>query len=88
MNCTSGALRLVDGGAIFEGRLEICIDNEWGTVCDDAWESSDAMVACTQLGFLSQGRCYNNLQAPGIMHLYCSWMDVYAFAGERYTLYS
>ena len=54
-NCTYGDLRLVDGAASFEGRVEICINNQWGTVCDDLWGSKDVMVACTQLGFLSQG---------------------------------
>ena len=55
MNCNYGDLQLVGGGASFEGRLEICINNQWGTVCDDQWGNNDAMVACNQLGFLTQG---------------------------------
>ena len=40
-----------------EGRLEICINNAWGSVCDDSFfDSADAQVACGQLGgFIRQG---------------------------------
>ena len=49
-NCTDGALKLVGGNNPLEGRVEICINNALGTVCDNAFSSEDAQVVCTQLG--------------------------------------
>jgi len=51
--CKNGDLRLADGtnGRLYEGRVEVCIDNHWGTVCDEHWDSADALVVCNELGY-------------------------------------
>ena len=55
--CTPGQLQLAGGNIPNEGRVEICIRNNlWGTVCDDAWSSTDATVVCRQLGYSTQGQ--------------------------------
>ena len=54
--CTTGQLRLMGGNIANEGRVEICINNVWGTICDDFWGSSDAAVVCKELGFSTLGQ--------------------------------
>ena len=38
------------------GRVEICIHEVWGSVCDDGWSRADANVACGQLGYFPSGK--------------------------------
>ena len=54
-NCTDGDVRLVNGLNPLEGRVEICINHAWGTICDSSWGTANANVVCKQLGHQARG---------------------------------
>ena len=54
--CTNGEVRLV-GGSTNEGRVEVCVDEHWGTVCNNSQEGI-AGAYCSQLEFPAEGNMY------------------------------
>ena len=53
--CNSGDLRLVGGQRDSEGRVEICAEGFWGTVCDSGWDQREAVVVCRLSGLGARG---------------------------------
>ena len=49
-------MRLVGGTSSLNGRVEICYNEAWGTICDNQFDTMDSAVICRQLGFSQYGK--------------------------------
>ena len=81
---TGPLIRLVGGSSYNEGRVEVNYNGEWGTVCDDGWDDTDAGVVCRQLGFGSSGTAIGSAgfgQGSGSI-----WLDSVFCTGDEMTL--
>ncbi|PFX25774.1 Tenascin-X [Stylophora pistillata] len=74
-------IRLSEGNSYRIGRLEIFINGQWGTVCDDRFDMRDAQVACRQLGFLEAKRFYTHGRGTGPI-----WLDDVDCQGSENSL--
>jgi hypothetical protein len=42
-------LRLQGGSHPMEGRVEVKVQGQWSTICDDNWDNQDATTVCRML---------------------------------------
>ncbi|KAA0720894.1 Antigen WC1.1 [Triplophysa tibetana] len=72
--CSNVNVRLVKGASSCSGRVEVLHDGQWGTVCDDGWDVTDAGVVCRELD------CGDAVQVLHMSHFGSGsgqiWMDV------------
>ena len=72
---------LVDGTNPWNGRVEIYHNNQWGTVCNDNFDTEDAQVVCRQLGYSGGIVNHTRLEGSGLI-----WLDEVACSGNELSL--
>ena len=60
LDCSDGEIRIIPPVSNHKliGRVEICVNGSWGTICNDFFDDNDAKVICKQLGYSSLGNEY------------------------------
>ena len=66
-DCSDGEIRLVGGTDFTQGRVEVCINRIWGTLCDQSFGSADAGVICDQLGYARHSKSLLYIQKCGLV---------------------
>ena len=57
--CPEGKARLVGGSFEQEGRVEVCSNGVWISICQSGWNAIDAYVLCNQLGYTGTSELFN-----------------------------
>ncbi|XP_026869745.2 HHIP-like protein 1 [Electrophorus electricus] len=83
-----GAVRLVgdEAGRKDRGRVEIYVNGQWGTVCDDLWNTRSVAVVCRQLGFSHALKASKNAEFGEGRHLKMLLDDVQCEGTEETLL--
>lgn len=76
----------IHNSTVYTGRVEVVVNGEWGTICDDYWDTNDATVVCRQLGY------------PVVLGVYSSarfgrgsgtiWLDDLWCSGDEESLFN
>ena len=66
MDCEDGDVRLSNGTNALEGRVEVCFNRAWGTVCSNGFDLDEAEVICNQLSVPYKGQLF-------LLHVELMW---------------
>ena len=85
-SCKDGDVRL-NGFSEFEGVVEVCLQQRWGSVCSDGWSVADANVTCQQLGYSSDDGIGFFLLRGTCMHMYNSVALILCVCLHSYAIF-
>ena len=83
---TEGEVKLVNGSSEFEGRVEVCHEQEWYQLCDDKWDTNETRVLCHQLGSAARGT-NSALTYSELLTQIKSCTHAYSFLTDRVPIY-
>ncbi|XP_067863099.1 macrophage scavenger receptor types I and II-like [Heptranchias perlo] len=79
-------VRLVNGRSLYEGRVEVFHDGQWGTICDDKWDFQDATVVCKMLGYQDASAIHSNSKfGTGVGPI---WLDETLCTGKEDSIWN
>ena len=78
-------MRLVNGPNSRSGRVEVYFYDQWGTVCDDSWDNTDANIVCRQLGHSGGTALVDSEYGDGEGEI---WLDEVECTGNEYIISS
>ena len=85
--CINDTARLVNGSAFYEGRLEVCRNNQWFAVCEEGLTMPTAVDVCNQKLFLPGGNVPQTTDNILYTCIYCiitTTDDIEVFYGSAY----
>ena len=53
--CNHSSVRLVAGDTLNDGLIQVCLEGKWYFACSEDWSKEEAMVVCSQTGFIGEG---------------------------------
>ena len=60
-SCSDGDIRLVNGVMQYDGLVEVCFDQKWGTVNGNRWSDVDTQLVWRHLGYQTTGTCIHQM---------------------------
>ncbi|XP_036400665.1 macrophage receptor MARCO-like [Megalops cyprinoides] len=77
----SSVVRIVGGGG--RGRVEVLNQGQWGTICDDSFDTLDGMVICRMLGYQRAVSVYTAAGGTGRI-----WLDDLRCTGSEPNIFT
>ena len=73
----------MNGSGPHEGRVEVCINEVWGTVCSSSWNTDDANVVCKQQGYLPLGLKFKKIHVKLLLAISCFFPIIIRSNGQN-----